>query len=1058
MKKIVLAIAVLIFVSLGSAESTQWSTSNDWSSGSSSNIDMGGTFGLEEGDGESTVDDFNRDSLGPYTGDTGQASTVSSPNFEGSHSLETDGNNDAIYSYSGLENYPEPGDDFVVYIRSNFQETRFEGPQFNWGYGEGGSDSPDYTTRIRQGDIYLRGPGDCEDTNSHSLSTNTWYRVEVDTTTDGDVEKRVYTTGGSLEYTLSISCDASEFTDGDPGIRFRSGGFGTSWYDDWHILDEGFESDGWLRTGYNTFSEDMDPESFELDLDYNLNGEDVNVVVESDTGDTSNEINLDGASSLNVDGLSDENDRYRLYFELESSGDNTPEISSASLDGDVANEPPSVEDAWLEKDGSEFDADEDAVPREPTLIADVSDEFYTANDDLQVTFYEGNTGSNELGSVDAGNTNNAELDFDEHGLGAENGESYEWSVRVEDPEGETDSEGVAEFTTVYDPEINLVTPSDGETDVELEPSLEAEVRQQDSEEIFIEFTIRDNEGNSIDTYTETVTSSNYQEISFDEVGPVDEYSEEYSWDVEATLTNADYDTELTRDDSPTREFTTLHEVSVSQIGPDEDIVPLDTDLEVELDHSDSDRNVDIEFFLNEESQGEVQEAADGDEVSINVDLDPGETYEWYVVVDGEEDSETFTSETWSFDAVSEPEVSVVTPTDQEEEVSLQPLFEVFIEGDDYEVSYDLVVEDNEGNIQDTTGGLSTVEDGETVEWDLEASSLELEPGTEYGFTAEFDATNFEVDGSDTIEFTTAEMPSLESFSPDDDSTGHNNPSLEIEFENPNSGDTEIRFYDWENNDLLGAIETSGNIASFDTSEVSDFGGDASQDYFWYAEIEDMGSETILNTEDEEGEWKFRTSDVVEAEIEPIQGDQHNMNPGTADVGPEELQINVTNEQGLDMDEAEFFIQDEPLEQVNQINESEAVSVNITQKLGEEDDEDESFDWSVKVFEDNNEISSFSSTFTTHVVTADWIDESDPELPAEFNIYYADNSDETFLQGDGEHTLVGSTGEMSLNVANSELSEGDNNCFRVTAFNSAGESDAYPATGDSAECIEIGGEE
>lgn len=198
------------------------------------------------------VDWFERDELLYYEGDVGQASIVDDPVKEGDGALETDGNNEEIVSVEGdgLEEYPGLGDEFYVWVNSDFAESRFEGPHIYWGPGTGYDDKPAFQTRIRDRSgsdyrTYLSGPGDCrtEKSTEGMMDDDSWYRLEIRTSEGAAVDKEVYDTDDELVYSMDLDCDIADVPDDvdTDGIGFRAGGFGTTWYDHWTMTQLDYE-------------------------------------------------------------------------------------------------------------------------------------------------------------------------------------------------------------------------------------------------------------------------------------------------------------------------------------------------------------------------------------------------------------------------------------------------------------------------------------------------------------------------------------------------------------------------------------------------------------------------------------------------------------------------------------------------------------------------------------------------------------------------------------------------------------------------------------------------
>ena len=187
--------------------------------------------------GPTVVEDFERASpLNEYGGSTGLFGTTSSPTYEGSSALVNDGGSfGGVNSTSGLDTYPERGDDVHVYFQ-NASGDNFV--SFNL-FSQAETDNPDrYSVGLSgvSGDwtLWKTENGDIEALDSASPSDTTagWYRAEI--STDGSsISADLYDDSSD---TLLASVSASDSTFSSGGIGFRSAGNGEVF--DYVVLDD----------------------------------------------------------------------------------------------------------------------------------------------------------------------------------------------------------------------------------------------------------------------------------------------------------------------------------------------------------------------------------------------------------------------------------------------------------------------------------------------------------------------------------------------------------------------------------------------------------------------------------------------------------------------------------------------------------------------------------------------------------------------------------------------------------------------------------------------------
>lgn len=652
-------------------------------------------------------------------------------------------------------------------------------------------------------------------------------------------------------------------------------------------------------------------------------------------------------------------------------------------------------------------------------------------------------------------------------LGFDRGESYSFSAEASDVEGAMSSDS-GSLDVLSEASVSDPFPVEGdsgdvlEIEVDENPAIDVD---EGLDEFDVEFWIKDGPSFELEG-ADTVSGSSGTATLNIETLELNNPPAEWKFVIDDTYSETDYG-ESPYDDntnpSAPYSFVTAEAPVIlegdSSSGPvDESGVELNPDLEILVDDPDN-SDVEVTFYEGETGSDQIGDSvtvSDGNGVATlesgdhSLGENAGDSFEWSVRAEDVEFGEVAESDTFSVDIVEEPDISFETPDagDSSDVAINEDLTVEITQGDDETVGVDYTVE-NSDTFTDT-GTVSDTESGSTF-----SSSFDLEPDTKYTWTVEASFTDdggSEISVEDDLTFDTAEVPEFTDFSPDDGESGLENPELEVEFDD-NGNPVTVEFYDWENNEVLDTQTgvTSGE-ASFDTSSESGFGDEAGNSYFWYAVLEDEDKGTVQNSSmPGDDPWEFRTPEVLDADIDIERGDGHNMNPGSADLGPENLQISATNDEELNMESAEISIDGTVVDTVSPVPHGQTVSVDITEDVVE----DEEYSWSVEIFEDGIIIAEESGLeFSTHVVDAQWVT-GDPELTAGFNLYHS-NSDDVFDFGEGSYEQVGSTSDEELKLAIEDLGYNGDDCFRVTAHNSAGESsDASPPLGDSAECV--GGE-
>ena len=142
----------------------------------------------------------------------------------GDYVLRGTSREDKIYSYSGLNRYPQPGEKFSLFIHPEDSEDH----SFVY-FGVQDDDTQNYAVQ-HINDFGLRIGKDRGDTvfeeERYTEPSDTWYEVEVEWDTDGDLIARSYSVddsdGSRTEQLAEVSGNDTEYTDGGIGIEFIS--------------------------------------------------------------------------------------------------------------------------------------------------------------------------------------------------------------------------------------------------------------------------------------------------------------------------------------------------------------------------------------------------------------------------------------------------------------------------------------------------------------------------------------------------------------------------------------------------------------------------------------------------------------------------------------------------------------------------------------------------------------------------------------------------------------------------------------------------------------------
>lgn len=193
------------------------------------------------GGGPKIVDDFEDSDVSEYGGDTGNVSFTTSNVQNGSVALElsnSNANQRSISSTSGLDNYPSAGDTFRCWTRMGTNG------QSKWEIMFATQSATAFSNRYS---IFLNRDGSdfaiVKDDGSFSFlssatqtySYSTYYEVEVDWSTNGDIKARLFDSSGSK--LNSVSTNDTTYSSG--GIGFSQNtptGGDTTTFDYYRII------------------------------------------------------------------------------------------------------------------------------------------------------------------------------------------------------------------------------------------------------------------------------------------------------------------------------------------------------------------------------------------------------------------------------------------------------------------------------------------------------------------------------------------------------------------------------------------------------------------------------------------------------------------------------------------------------------------------------------------------------------------------------------------------------------------------------------------------------
>jgi hypothetical protein len=220
-------------------EEASWATEGDWGAGAAENVDVtrNGLVGKTPTQGSvdsRVVDDFERDPLGFYSGDTGNFELQSDIVYTGDFALRcitsSTSGSDLLYSLSGLESYPEAGDVISLWTRTDEENVSLARPTFLFGIQPGANSG--YSGTLRYPHNGQEAEFKSNYVGNHSLNYNyrlgEWYQIRIDWGSGGDFVVEIYDEDGSLLDGPLVGND-SRWSSG--GIGFNSSGTADEVYD-----------------------------------------------------------------------------------------------------------------------------------------------------------------------------------------------------------------------------------------------------------------------------------------------------------------------------------------------------------------------------------------------------------------------------------------------------------------------------------------------------------------------------------------------------------------------------------------------------------------------------------------------------------------------------------------------------------------------------------------------------------------------------------------------------------------------------------------------------------
>lgn len=197
----------------------------------------GSDDGSDGGSDEPTgtwVDTFERGNLNPYVV-SGTASASTSAAHSGSYGAAV-GPGGTIRSMDGLSNYPQQGDTFDIWVKTNETGGTADIYRVEWALQNGTNSSNCYRLQMNLSamNFYVRESATSDNIltfTNVSFPTGTWRRIRVDWGADGTFTIGVYTANGALQ---------EEQTTPNPEPAFSGGGVGL-----WTNATTGFHADDW---------------------------------------------------------------------------------------------------------------------------------------------------------------------------------------------------------------------------------------------------------------------------------------------------------------------------------------------------------------------------------------------------------------------------------------------------------------------------------------------------------------------------------------------------------------------------------------------------------------------------------------------------------------------------------------------------------------------------------------------------------------------------------------------------------------------------------------------
>lgn len=486
------------------------------------------------------------------------------------------------------------------------------------------------------------------------------------------------------------------------------------------------------------------------------------------------------------------------------------------------------------------------------------------------------------------------------------------------------------------------------------------------------------------------------------------------------------------------------------LSPDDnqEIVPIDPNLTAELYHP-QDESMTVDFVRSDGSNIGSDSGGSLDSVySIWNGRDSGTSYNWSLIIEdssGQSLNVTEWIEDWSFTTIYAPDrPGTPDPSDGEAGVEVDSNLTAFTsQNDGLNLFSDLYLTNNSSDARS--------------EFDLEASSSvsgsgdaefdpsELDNSTDYSWFVNSTVTdsngNILWNAGPTWNFRSYEAPEPGEIMPKDGETGlDSQPQLNVSVDH--SENLTVDFYDFQSNTLLGTerIE-NGNWANISTDSFNEYS--KSQTHYWYVDITTDSGERWNNNDSQA--YSFTVSNVEDVNFDEKTENDINLDPGTADVGQEELRAEVSTPNDVTMEEIAFNISNSTDYEVTGNSYDVASGETVTANLSEASivQEDGNYDWYAFYREGSNVLfNSSERTFSTYVAQIDWVptagnyEGGDRET---INIYYSESSTgfENFDYSDSiDYSRIENNG---ITVANPRVDSGDEACYNLTVENLLGES-------------------